>query len=116
VAIARAIIKNAPIVILDEATSSLDNRSETIVQRALDNLMRHRTVLIIAHRLSTVATADRILVLDGGSVAESGTHGELLALPNGIYAALHAQQWARRQKITEGNQGTSSTITSSTSI
>jgi subfamily B ATP-binding cassette protein MsbA len=116
VAIARAIIKNAPIVILDEATSSLDNRSEAIVQRALDNLMRHRTVLIIAHRLSTVAAADRILVLDGGSVAESGTHGELLALPNGIYSALHAQQWARRQKITEENQGTSSTITSSTSI
>jgi ABC-type multidrug transport system fused ATPase/permease subunit len=92
VAIARAIIKGSPIVILDEATSALDNRSEAAVQQALNNLMVDKTVLIIAHRLSTLASADRVLVIDGGRVVESGAPSELLALPNGFYAALHARQ------------------------
>ncbi|MDR0678803.1 MAG: ABC transporter ATP-binding protein/permease [Puniceicoccales bacterium] len=97
IAIARAIIKNAPIVVLDEATSALDSHSEAIVQRALDNLARNRTVFIIAHRISTVAAADRILVLNDGRVVECGTHNELLARRNGIYASLHRQQSSVRK-------------------
>lgn len=79
-AIARAILKDAPILVLDEATSALDTESERLVQRALENLMRDRTTLVIAHRLSTVRRADRIVVLVGGRVIEQGTHDELLAL------------------------------------
>jgi subfamily B ATP-binding cassette protein MsbA len=97
VAIARAIIKNAPIVVLDEATSALDSHSEAIIQCALDNLMRNRTVFIIAHRISTVTSADRILVLSEGRVAECGTHEKLLASKNGIYASLHRQQSSARK-------------------
>ncbi|MDR1435887.1 MAG: ABC transporter ATP-binding protein/permease [Puniceicoccales bacterium] len=92
VAIGRAILKGAPIVILDEATSALDTSSEEMVQRALNNLMRERTVIIIAHRLSTLSDADRVVVIDGGRAIESGSHGELVALPNGLYAAFHARQ------------------------
>lgn len=77
-AIARAILKNAPIVILDEATSALDNKSEKVVQRALDKLMEGRTTIVIAHRLSTVMDADKILVINDGQVVEEGTHNELL--------------------------------------
>lgn len=88
IAIARALLKNAPILILDEATSALDTESERIIQGALEELMHNRTTLVIAHRLSTVEKADRILVLDGGKVVECGTHKELLAL-NGQYASLH---------------------------
>lgn len=92
IAIARALIKNAPVVVLDEATSALDNKSEKIVQQALDNLMQNRTVLVIAHRLSTVRHADKIVVIDHGRIAEIGSHDELLARENSVYASLYKTQ------------------------
>ena len=95
-AIARAILKDAPILLLDEATSALDAESETLVQRALDEVMRGRTTLVIAHRLATVVTADRILVMQNGAIVEEGTHAVLLAR-DGLYARL-----ARLQFNTEG--------------
>jgi subfamily B ATP-binding cassette protein MsbA len=91
-AIARALIKNAPILILDEATSALDNESERQVQASLERLMKGRTTLVIAHRLSTVQNADRIVVLDAGKVVEHGRHEELLAA-NGLYASLYRMQF-----------------------
>ena len=91
-AIARAIYKDAPILILDEATSQLDTESEALIARALGNLMKGRTTLVIAHRLSTVRRADRILVLDRGRITETGTHQELLTLP-GLYRRLHEMQY-----------------------
>lgn len=84
--------ENAPIVILDEATSALDNKSEAVVQQAIDNLMKDRTVFIIAHRLSTVRNADRIVVVNYGEIVESGTHEELLEKENGVYASLYKSQ------------------------
>ena len=93
-AIARAILKNAPIVILDEATSALDNKSEKVVQRALDKLMEGRTTIVIAHRLSTVMDADKILVINDGCVVEQGDHQSLLA-KNGAYATLYNSQFSR---------------------
>lgn len=93
IAIGRALLKNAPVLILDEATSSLDTGSERRIQSALNELMKNRTTLVIAHRLSTVEKADRIIVLDAGSIIESGTHRELLAA-NGHYAALYHMQFS----------------------
>jgi len=91
-AIARALYKNAPILILDEATSQLDSESEALVARAFANLMKDRTTLVIAHRLSTVRRADRIIVLDGGRIVEEGTHRELLTR-HGLYRRLHDMQY-----------------------
>ena len=91
-AIARAIVKNCPLLVLDEATSSLDAESEQLVQEALVNLMRNRTTFVIAHRLSTVRRADLIVALEGGEVAEIGSHEEVLARPGGVYARLYALQ------------------------
>ena len=92
IAIARAFIKNAPIVILDEATSALDNKSEAIVQQAIENLMEDRTVFVIAHRLSTVRNATKIVVVNYGKIAEIGSHDELIKKENGIYASLYKTQ------------------------
>jgi len=89
--IARALLKNPPILILDEATSALDSESEKLVQEALEVLMTNRTSLVIAHRLATVRRADRILVMDKGRVVETGTHRELIAR-DGLYARFHALQ------------------------
>src|SRR5262249_12701161 len=91
-AIARAILKDSPLLVLDEATSSLDAESELLVQDALANLMRNRTAFVIAHRLSTVRRADAIVALEKGRVAEIGRHEELLARPMGVYAKLYALQ------------------------
>ena len=93
IAIARAILKNAPILILDEATSALDTESERAIQSALDNLMENRTTIAIAHRLSTIENADIIAVVDNGEIIEQGSHSDLLAL-GGAYAQLHNQQFS----------------------
>ncbi len=92
IAIARALLKNAPILILDEATSHLDTESEMLVQRALHNLMEKRTVIVIAHRLSTIRRADKIVVLDRGRIRETGTHDDLVNR-GGIYQRLHELQF-----------------------
>src|SRR5882757_9495468 len=92
IAIARAILRDAPLLLLDEATSALDAESETLVQTALEELMRHRTTLVIAHRLATVLSCDRILVMDQGKIVEQGTHAELVAV-NGLYARLARLQF-----------------------
>lgn len=92
IAIARAILKDPAILILDEATSSLDSESERLVQEALQKLMKGRTSIVIAHRLSTIHNADNIVVIDKGEVKESGTHEELLNLKDGIYRNLSSLQ------------------------
>ena len=95
-AIARAILRDAPVLILDEATAALDNESERLVQDALQRLMPERTTLVIAHRLSTIEHADQVLVMDHGRIVERGTHSELLAL-GGLYEHLHKMQFRERQ-------------------
>ena len=92
IAIARAILRDAPLLLLDEATSALDAESETLVQTALEELMRHRTTLVIAHRLATVLSCDRIMVMDQGRIVEQGTHASLVA-QNGLYARLARLQF-----------------------
>jgi ABC-type multidrug transport system fused ATPase/permease subunit len=94
IAIARAILKDPVILILDEATSSLDSASESLVQEALENLMKNRTSFVIAHRLSTVRNADKIYVLDKGQIVESGTHQELMDIEEGLYKSLSKLQFA----------------------
>jgi ATP-binding cassette subfamily B protein len=91
VAIARVVLKDAPILILDEATSSLDSLTEKAIQETLSDLMRGRTVLVVAHRLSTIAHLDRILVFDGGRIVEAGSHAQLLAA-GGLYETLWTRQ------------------------
>ena len=92
IAIARALLKDAPVLLLDEATSALDAESETLVQSALETLMKGRTTLVIAHRLATIVNAHRILVVEAGSIVEEGTHASLLAA-NGLYARLARLQF-----------------------
>jgi subfamily B ATP-binding cassette protein MsbA len=99
IAIARALLKNAPILVLDEATSALDAESELLVQEALANLMANRTSFVIAHRLSTIRRADAIIVLERGRIVEVGRHDELLTRPDGAYAALYQLQ------LLEGRKG-----------
>jgi ATP-binding cassette, subfamily B, bacterial MsbA len=101
IAIARAILKNAPILILDEATSALDTEAELLVQEALANLMRNRTSFVIAHRLSTIRRADAIIVLERGRIAETGRHDDLLNRPSGKYAMLYQLQLLEGRKRTD---------------
>src|SRR5690606_30107747 len=93
IAIARALLKDPAILILDEATSSLDSESERLVQEALETLMKGRTSVIIAHRLSTIREADKIIVVDNGKIAEEGSHEELIQQENGIYKHLSSLQF-----------------------
>ena len=100
IAIARALFKNAPILILDEATSSLDTHAERHIQEALEHLMKQCTTLVIAHRLSTIENADRILVIDKGRLVEEGAHRELLSF-QGVYAELYRMQFSE-QPLADG--------------
>jgi ATP-binding cassette subfamily B protein len=100
VAIARTLLKDPPILILDEATSALDSRTEAAIQDTLRAVTRQRTSLVIAHRLSTIVDADQIVVLDGGRVAERGTHAQLLR-KNGLYAEMWTRQQSEKEEATE---------------
>ena len=93
IAIARAVLKNPKILVLDEATSSLDSASEHLVQEALDTLMKGRTCIVIAHRLATIRNADRIVVLHQGKIEAEGTHEELIKNQNGLYFQLSTMQY-----------------------
>lgn len=99
IGIARAFLKNAPILILDEATSALDNEAEKIVQQAIENLMKDRTVFVIAHRLTTVQNADRIAVIKNGELVELGNHNELINIENGVYKHLYDSQFAKVETL-----------------
>ena len=99
IAIARAILRDAPILVLDEATSSLDSESESFIQDALDTLMKKKTVIVIAHRLSTIENADLILVMDQGKIVEAGVHDKLLNQA-GHYARLHKIQFSENDTAT----------------
>jgi ATP-binding cassette subfamily B multidrug efflux pump len=103
IAFARALYRDAPILILDEATASIDSDTESRLQHALEELLRGRTALIIAHRLSTVRAADRILVVQRGKIVEEGSHEELLQ-KGGLYTRLHDLQFARRPSGAEGDE------------
>jgi subfamily B ATP-binding cassette protein MsbA len=100
VAIARAMVKNPELLIFDEATSALDNESEKIVQQAIDNAMENRTALVVAHRLSTIKNADKIIVMERGNVMESGNHQQLIE-NNGVYKMLYDIQFAVKQPAQE---------------
>ena len=100
-AIARALLKNAPIIILDEPTSQIDLETEQVIHEALDKLTHNKTVLLIAHRLSTVEKADRIIVMGDGRVLESGTHAELVA-SGGVYARM--VRTSRRGEQSDGSR------------
>ena len=102
VAIARAMLKGSEIVILDEATSALDNESEAIVQKALDNLMKNKTVFVIAHRLSTIKNADRIIVINEGQLVEEGTHEQLIRIEKGHYRHLYNMQFKNQEEAVNG--------------
>ncbi len=103
IAIARALLRRPSLLLLDEATSALDAESEAAVQTALDALIAAggRTIVLVAHRLSTVVNADQIAVLDGGAVAECGTHATLAAMPGGVYARLVARQLQKQANLLE---------------
>ena len=94
-------LKNPPILILDEATSALDNATEILIQQALDELCRGRTTIVVAHRLSTIKNADEIAVITNGSIAEQGTHTELLAR-GGLYAHLYQLQFRAQEQLRQG--------------
>jgi subfamily B ATP-binding cassette protein MsbA len=96
--IARAVVTDPGILILDEATSSLDSQSEALIQKALENVMKNRTSFVIAHRLSTIVNADMIVVMDEGEIVEKGTHQELLQNEDGQYRQLYEQQYAAAKK------------------
>jgi subfamily B ATP-binding cassette protein MsbA len=98
IAIARAILKDPAVLVLDEATSNLDNESERLIEDALEQLLVNRTTLIIAHRLSTVRRADRLLVLDHGRIVEEGTHSALLE-QDGLYARLYKRQFREGERV-----------------
>ena len=100
IAIARVLLKDAPILVLDEATANIDTETELLIQDALERLTQGRTSIIIAHRLQTIQEADRVLVLDQGQVAEIGNHEELLAA-EGLYATLHALQFQSEERTEE---------------
>ena len=101
IALARAFLKNAPILILDEATSALDNKAEAIVQKAIDNLMQDKTVFVIAHRLSTIQNANRIAVINEGNLVELGSHDELMQIEKGQYKALYEMQFKKQKEEQE---------------
>jgi len=101
ISIARALLKNAPILILDEPTAALDTESERAVQTAIDALVQEKTVIVIAHRLSTIAGADQIVVLDGGRIVQTGTHADLVQQKDGRYARM----WAAQQRVKSWHVG-----------
>jgi len=103
IAIARVILKDPRILILDEATSALDTHSERLIQSALEGLMQNRTTIAIAHRLSTILAADQILVVDGGQIAERGTHADLLE-QDGLYARLYREQFSAQPELREDDE------------